>query len=292
MSDSLVHALAFDDTVRVVAAVSTDVVRGAQSTHDASPTATAALGRLLTATALVAATTKDDVQVELRVDGGGPAGTLLARANDAGEVYGTIREPRASAPPKAEGKLDVGAIVGTEGLLSVTRMLPYGEPYVGAVPLVSGEIGDDIAHYFLQSEQVQSAIGVGVLCSTDGVSAAGGFLLQILGGASDEVLDELEARLGTIRALSREIDAGLGTNALLERLVGSDVRILAERTLRLHCPFDRAHYRTRVASLGAEGLHAAFGELEEIEVICEFTRRAFYFSRADFPEAFETSPPA
>ena len=287
MPDQLLHALAFDDTVRVVAAVSTDIVREAQSTHDTSPTATSALGRLLTATALIAATTKDDAQVEVRIDGGGPAGVLLARATSDGDVYGTLQEPHATAPVNDAGKLDVGAIVGTQGLLTVTRVLPHGDPYVGAVPLATGEIGDDIAHYYLQSEQVQSAIGVGVLCTADrGVSGAGGFLLQILGGASEEVLDELEARLATIRGLSREIDGGLGARELLERLVGDDNRVLAERDLRLHCPFDREHYRARVAGLGLEGLNAAFGELAEIEVICEFSRRAYIFARGDFPDVF------
>lgn len=282
MADALVHALAFEDTVRIVAAVSTETVGTLLQTHDTSPTATAALGRLTTAAALMGATLKDGARLSLQVEGGGPLGMLLARATDSGEVYGTVAHPHADVPPRPDGKLDVGAAVGDRGMLLVSRDLGFGEPYVGMVPLTSGEIGDDIAGYFLQSEQIRSAVGVGVLVTPDrAVAGAGGFLLQLLGGVPEDAIEALEARLSSIRDLSREIEGGLDHDALLERLTGGDHRVVARRPLRHACPFDRTYYADRLRSLGETSLDELFGDEPSIDVTCEFTRATYAFTRAE-----------
>lgn len=283
MTDALVHALAFSDTVRIVAAVTTDAVGQALEIHDTSPTGTAALGRLLTGAALMGATLKDGARVSLQLQGNGPLGMVLARSNDRGEIYGTVTHPHADVPPRADGKLDVGGAVGRQGTLMVSKDVGLREPYVGLVPLASGEIGDDLATYFADSEQVQSAVGVGVLVSAERrVTGAGGFLLQILGGADDATLDLLESRLAEVRDLSRQIEAGQTHEAMLHVLTGGDHRVLSERPLRYFCPFDRAYYASRIASLGAIAVAEAFGDRDTIEVTCEFTRQTYTFDRSVF----------
>ena len=286
MSDALVHALAFSDTVRIVAAVTTVAVGDALDTHDTSPTATAALGRLLTGAALIGATLKDGARVSLQLQGNGPLGMVLARSSDQGEIYGTVTHPRADVPPRPDGKLDVGGAVGRQGTLMVSKDVGLREPYVGLTPLVSGEIGDDLASYFANSEQVRSAVGVGVLVSAERrVTGAGGFLLQILGGADDETLDTLEQRLAEVHDLSRQIEAGQTHAEMLALLTGGDHRVLSERPLAYRCPFDLAYYQTRIASLGTAAVDDAFGDRDTIEVTCEFTRATYTFDRASIDEA-------
>lgn len=280
--DQLVRALAFDDTVRVVAAVTTDTVQTAMRTHETAPTASAAIGRLLTAAALLGAGNKGNERLTLQLQGDGPFGMVLARTVEPGKVYGTIRNPGFPVPPRTDGKLDVGAGVGTQGTLMVVRDLGMREPYVGTTPIVTGEIGDEIAHYLAVSEQVQSAVGVGVLVSPDAAClGAGGFLVQILGDVSDEKLEEVETRLAGIRELSRDIEGGLDARALIDRLTGGDHRVLDVRDMAYECPLDRDYYRDRLVGLGAAALADAFGDDPELQVVCEMARVTYTYERAE-----------
>jgi len=280
MSDTLVHALAWEDRVRVISAVTTQSVRRCAEVHQTSPTATAALGRLLTAAALMGATLKGEDRISLQVLGDGPLGVLLARSLPDGRVYGTVRNPHASLPPRDDGSPDVAGAVGLPGYLMVSKDVGIGEPYVGTVGLTTGEIGDDIAAYYDQSEQVQSAVGLGVAVDADArVVAAGGFLLQVVGGLSDEDIADLALGIRSARNLSGEIAAGGSAIDTLVCLAGNRFRTLEERPIRYDAPHDRSYYGVRLAALG--DLDAVFGSDPSVEIVCEFTRQAFSFTRAE-----------
>lgn len=281
MTDSLVRALAFGENVRIVVAVTTELVGEAMRVHDTGPVAAAALGRLLTATLLLGASAKADERLTLQAQGGGPLGLVLARTAGTGRVYGTVANPHADLPARPDGKLDVGGGVGTDGNLVVVRDLGFGEPYVGMVPLATGEIGDDVAQYLSQSEQLLSAVGVGVRLATDArCLGAGGFLVQVLGGCTDEEFDAVEARISTLRELSATIEAGATAEDLLAMLA-PDARVLETIGVGYDCPLDRDYYAKRLQGLGVHPLEDLFSTHDELEVVCEFSRRAYVFRREE-----------
>jgi molecular chaperone Hsp33 len=280
MTDQLLHALAFDDQVRVLACTTSQTVAEATRLLDPSPLGAAVLGRLLTGAALLAATHKQLQRLTLQLQGRGPAGLVLARAAPDGSVYGTLGQPRLDLPLDARGRLDVAAAVGREGLLQVVRDHGRGEPWVGVVEITSGEIGEDLAWYLLRSEQIHSAVGLGVSLNRDGIVGAGGFLVQILGGVSEDVLDELAMAIHETQRMSAEIGAGATARDLLEHICPG-ARVLEERPLRYHCPHDRHYYQQRLVSLGEATLQDLFREQPSIEVRCEFTGHTYLFQRED-----------
>ena len=195
MSDTILRAMTTDGWVKAVAINSKNIVERARQIHNTTPTATAALGRTLSACAMLGNMQKvENGSVTLQIKGGGPLGTVLAVSDAQGNVRGYVQNPHITLLEKYAGKLDVGAAVGTDGLLTVIRDLQMKEPYVGSVELVSGEIGDDVTAYLVQSEQCPSACGLGVLVDVDhSVKCAGGFILQLLPGAPEAIIDKLEA---------------------------------------------------------------------------------------------------
>ena len=195
MSDQILRAMTTDGWVKAVAINSKNIVERARTIHDTTPTATAALGRALSACAMLGNMQKiENGSVTLQIKGGGPLGTVLAVSDAEGNVRGYVQNPHVSLLEKYAGKLDVGAAVGTDGMLTVIRDLQMKEPYVGSVELVSGEIGDDVTAYLVQSEQCPSACGLGVLVDVDqSVRVAGGYILQLLPGAPEALIDRLEA---------------------------------------------------------------------------------------------------
>ena len=195
MQDQITRAMTKDGLVNAVAITSTGIVERARQIHKLFPTATAALGRLLSAASMMGNMQKtEDGSITLQIKGGGPLGTLLAVSDAAGNVRGYVDNPQISLLEKYRGKLDVGAAVGSDGMLTVIRDLRMKEPYVGSVELVSGEIAEDITQYFVQSEQIPTACALGVLIDTDqSVRAAGGYLIQLMPGATDDMIDKIEA---------------------------------------------------------------------------------------------------
>lgn len=281
-SDEIVHALALDDRVRVVVATTTMLAREASRLHGATPLSSIAIGRLLTATALLGATTKGVERLSLQVEGGGPLGILLARALPDGSVYGTVGHPDGVPKPDAAGDYHIGDAVGRSGRLTVIRDIGMGAPYVGVVELQSGEIGEDVAHYLQTSEQIRSALGVGVLLDCDAqVEGAGGFLVQVLGGLQENELASIEARIEMTQRISELVAIGDDVEAILQSLGFADARILERRPLRYHAPTDRGYYRARLASLDTAALDSIFAEDDEIELTCEFTRETHRFARRD-----------
>lgn len=282
--DRVLHALAWDDNVRIVAADMTQTVRDAVEIHGTALTSSAALGRVLMAARLMQATVKDTERVTLQFKGFGQTGLLLGRAEPTGDVYGSIQNPEADPPMLENGKLDVGAAVGWAGEMMVVRDTSEGaEPYVGVTEIVSGEISEDLAHYLVTSEQINSAVALGVNFDPEGkVLAAGGIIVQILGGVDEETVALLEERIRTLSNLSQRLSEGASAETLIQLVGGEDARILSERPVRYFCDRSRDYYLQRLQRLDSNTLIELFESDETIELRCEFTRETYHFRRDEF----------
>lgn len=271
-------ALAAGDSVLVVAAVTTMMVREAQVRHNASPTVTAALGRLMTGAALMGAGLKGRERITLQVNGTGKVRTLVASVFSEGRVRGYPLVPHAEVPLKPTGKFDVGGLVGA-GFLHVTRAFETGQPYTSAVPLASGEIGEDLAYYFSASEQVPTAVAVGVLANPTGVVAAGGVMAQGLPGASDATLARLEAAARTLPHVTTLIHDGDDPEALVKRLAGHlKPRLTGSLDLGFYCPCDRSRVVRALIGLGVDELREMADGADDTEARCDFCGKYYYFS--------------
>ena len=278
---TLVRAMTRDGFVKAVAVESRDMVERARQIHKTLPTATAALGRLLTAASMMGNMQKiDNGSLTLQVKGGGPLGTVLAVSDAVGNVRGYVQNPQVSLLEKYRGKLDVGAAVGTDGMLTVIRDLQMKEPYVGSVALVSGEIAEDITSYFVQSEQTPTACALGVLVDTDqSVRAAGGYLVQLLPGAPDSVIDRLEQGIEKAGAVTAMLDRGLDAQALLETVLeGLDLEILETTPVAYRCYCTRRRVETTLISLGRKELEEIRDGGETIEISCQFCDTIYKFT--------------
>ena len=270
-----------DGFVKAVAVESWDMVERARQIHKTLPTATAALGRLLTAASMMGNMQKiDNGSLTLQVKGGGPLGTVLAVSDAVGNVRGYVQNPQVSLLEKYRGKLDVGAAVGTDGMLTVIRDLQMKEPYVGSVALVSGEIAEDITSYFVQSEQTPTACALGVLVDTDqSVRAAGGYLVQLLPGAPDSVIDRLEQGIEKAGAVTAMLDRGLDAQALLETVLeGLDLEILETTPVAYRCHCTRRRVEATLISLGRKELEEIRDGGETIEISCQFCDTIYKFT--------------
>lgn len=283
----LVRAMTADGFAKAVAVTTTDIVERARNIHKTLPTATAALGRLLTAASMMGNMQKvDNGSITLQVKGGGPLGTILAVADAEGNVRGYVQHPQVSLLEKYRGKLDVGAAVGTDGMLTVIRDLQMKEPYVGSVELVSGEIAEDITEYFVQSEQTPTACALGVLVDTDqSVRAAGGYIIQLLPGAPDEVIDKIEAGIRKTGAVTGMLDQGLTARELLERVLeGMDLEILETTPVAYKCYCTRDRVTATLISLGKKELRQIVDEGETIHIECQFCDTIYDFKPDEIQE--------
>jgi molecular chaperone Hsp33 len=282
-SDYLVRGTAFNGLVRAFAIDATGVVNELVRRHQTDPVVSAALGRLATGALLFGAMLKEESHmVTLRLQGDGPAGTLLASANATGGVRGLVANPRPDVEQVRNGKLNVSGAVGTTGYLTVTKDLGLGQPYVGTVEIVSGEVGDDLAHYLLHSEQVPSAVGIGVFVPADGsVEAAGGYLLQMMPGASDSIARDIETAVRELPHPTAMLRAGETPEQILHRVFGGDVRLLDDRDVRFEClcSADRAEDVVRMQGPGAVAEMIEEGARRGgAEVICEFCTERYLVS--------------
>ena len=283
----LVRAMTRDGFVKAVAVESRDIVERARQIHKTLPTATAALGRLLTAASMMGNMQKiDNGSLTLQIKGGGPLGTVLAVSDALGNVRGYVQNPQISLLEKYRGKLDVGAAVGRDGMLTVIRDLQMKEPYIGSVPLVSGEIAEDITEYFAQSEQTPTACALGVLVDTDqSVRAAGGYLLQLLPGAPDAVIDTLEAGIQKAGAVTALLDQGMGAQALLETVMaGMDLEILETTPVAYRCYCSRERVESTLISLGRKELGEIVDEGKPIDISCQFCDTIYTFTPQEIEE--------
>ena len=281
MSDTILRAMSRDGFVKAVAINSKSIVERARQIHTTTPTATAALGRALSACAMLGNMQKiENGSVTLQIKGGGPLGTVLAVSDAAGNVRGYVQNPHVSLLEKYAGKLDVGAAVGTDGLLTVIRDLQMKEPYVGSVELVSGEIGDDVTAYLVQSEQCPSACGLGVLVDVDhSVKAAGGFILQLLPGAPEALIDQLEAGIAAAGSVTGLLDGGLTLEELLTRVTGGmDLEFFEPTQVEYRCYCTRDRVEATLISLGKAELTEIANEGQDVTIECQFCDTLYKFT--------------
>lgn len=284
MKDNLVIATAFDDTVRIYAAVTTGVAETARQLHRTWPTATAVLGRLLTATLIMGVMSDNPYRLTVRISGNGPVGEAVAVSNRRGKVKGYLTNPQVDLDLNAQGKLNVAGAIG-KGTLTVTKDLGLKEPYHGIIPLQSGEIAEDLAYYFTKSEQTPSAVALGVLIAPEGaVKVAGGLIIQLMPHASEATITWLEAKLQAIPSLTSILESGLSALQLLQELFGvsTGLKILEQiADISYQCDCSREKFLGPLLSLGAAELEGAVNEQGRLEVCCQFCNKLYYYQIAD-----------
>lgn len=284
MSDYLVRGMSMDGFVKVVAIRSTETVREGARIHKTTPNATAAFGRALTAASMMGNMQKvDNGSMTLQIKGGGPIGSIVCVADPIGNVRGYVYEPNVPLVEKYPGKLDVGATVGTDGTLTVIRDLQMKEPYVGSIPLVSGEIGDDVTAYFAQSEQTPTACALGVLIDRDqSVKVAGGYLLQLLPGAPEETIDALERGIQRAGAVTAMLEQGMTPEDILGQVCGELGVVFMETTeISYKCYCSRERVSGALISLGKKELTEIMEEGKTFPVECQFCDTVYAYTPAD-----------
>lgn len=284
MSDQLIRAISKDGFMKVSAVSTRGLTERARQIHRTLPVATAALGRLLAAASMMGNALKEDgASVTLQIKGGGPLGTLLAVSDNQGNVRGTVENPALDLPLREDGKLDVGAAVGNQGTLTVIRDLHMKKPYVGSVGLLWGEIAEDIALYFVESEQVPSACGLGVLVDRDqSVLAAGGYLVQMLPGAPEELAERVETSLRAAGAVTELLRTDPDPEALMRRALNDfDMEILEKSPIEYRCDCSRERMERALISLGPQELQAMIDEQGGAELTCRFCDHVQRFTREE-----------
>ena len=284
MNDYLVRGMSMDGFVKVVGIRSTELVRRGAQIQGTTPNATAAFGRALTAASMMGNMQKvENGSMTLQIRGGGPIGTITVVSDWQGNVRGCVTEAKVPLVEKFPGKLDVGATVGTDGTLTVIRDLQMKEPYIGSTQLVSGEIGDDITAYFAQSEQTPTACALGVLVDRDiSVKVAGGYLVQLLPGAPDEVIDKLEKGIQRAGAVTKMLEAGMTPEDILGQVMGElGVLFLETQEVTYKCYCSRERVESALISLGKDELEQIAGEGESFPVECQFCDEVYRFTPED-----------
>ncbi len=285
--DQLVRAITSDGMVQAVAVSTRDLTERARQIHTTLPVATAALGRALAAASMMGNALKDQAgSLTLQIKGGGPLGTVLAVSDHLGNVRGYVQQPHVDLPLRPDGKLDVGAAVGSDGTLTVIKDLGLKEPYVGSVQLVGGEIAEDLAAYFVESEQIPTACALGVLVDRDqSVRAAGGYIIQLLPGAGEDVIAKVEGGVLAAGAVTALLDRDPSPEQLL-RTVLSDfaVEILETAPISYRCYCTRERVERVLLSLGAEELEKILAEQGGCELTCQFCDRVHRFSAQELEE--------
>lgn len=282
--DYIIRAVTKDGFVKAMAIRSTNLVERTRTIHKTTPTATAALGRLLTACSMMGNLQKvENGALTLQVKGGGPLGTLLATSDAAGNVRGYVHNPSITLLEKYAGKLDVGAAVGKDGTLTVIRDLQMKEPYVGSVALVSGEIADDVTAYFAQSEQTPTACALGVLVDTDqSVRVAGGYLIQLLPGAPDDVIMKIETGIACAGAVTPMLEGGLTPEEILRKVLCEfELEFFDEEPVEYRCYCSRERVSATLITIGKKDLQEIVDDGKPITIECQFCDRVYTFTPED-----------
>ena len=287
MSDRIVRAISSDGLVQAAAICSRDMVERARAIHHTTPTATAALGRALSAASLMGNALKGQgASITLQFKGNGPLGTVLAVSDNQGNVRGYVANPGVEVPLRADGKLDVGSAVGHEGTLTVIKDLNMRDPYVGTVDLLGGEIAEDVAGYFVESEQIPTACALGVLVDRDrSVLSAGGYLIQLMPGAGEDTIAKVEGGIMAAGAVSALLQKDNDPEHLLRTVMSDfDLHILETSPVEYRCYCSRERVERALISLGAEELEAILREQGGCQMTCQFCDAVYNFSTAELQE--------
>lgn len=287
--DYIVRATAGDHQIRAFAATTRELVEQARQAHNTSPIATAALGRLLTAGGMMGIMMKGEEDIlTIKIQGSGPIEGLTVTADSKGNVKGYVFNPGVMLPPNQAGKLDVGGAVG-EGVLSVIKDIGLKEPYVGQTILVGGEIAEDLTYYYATSEQTPSSVALGVLMNKENtVKQSGGFIIQLLPGASEEIVDKLEKKLGEITSITSLLDEGKTPEMILEHILGEfGVEMMERVPVRFHCNCDKHRVEKALISIGRKELQEMIEDGKSIEVNCHFCNKNYEFTVEDLTDLYE-----
>lgn len=287
MRDEIVRAMTADGCVKAVAVTGRDLVERARNIHTLLPMATAALGRTLLGASMMGDMLKEqNGSLTLQIKGGGPLGTVLAVSDCEGNVRGYVQNPHVDLMEKHPGKLDVGAAVGLEGTLTVIKDIGLKEPYVGSIGLFSGEIADDLAMYFVESEQIPTACALGVLVGTDqSVAAAGGYLIQLLPGAGEDIITRIEEGVRQVGSVSHALEGGLDGEGLLRAVLsGFSLEILEKHPVEYRCYCSRDRVSRALISMGREELGSMIREQGRAELTCQFCDKVYSFTKEELEE--------
>lgn len=280
MADYIVRATAANGQIRAFAATTRQMVEDARCAHETSPIATAALGRLLTGAVMMGSMMKSEKDIlTINVRGDGPMGGITVTADSMGNAKGYVLEPDVMLPANAQGKLDVGGAVG-QGYLNVIKDIGLKDPYVGRVELISGELAEDLTYYYAVSEQTPSSVGLGVLMNKDNtVAQAGGFIIQLMPGAADEIIDQLEARLEEVSSVTSMLSEGLTPENILERLLGGmELEILDQMPTKFYCNCSKERVEKVLISIGKGELESMIADGQPVELKCHFCNKSYEFS--------------
>ena len=291
MDDYILRATAADGLIRAFAATTKNTVQTARSLHNTTPVASAALGRLLTAGAMMGTMLKGEKDlVTLQIKGDGPIEGLLVTADSKGRVKGYPFNPNVDIPPKSPVKLDVGGAVG-KGYLTVIKDLGLKEPYVGKTELVSGEIAEDLTYYYAKSEQIPTAIALGVLVDTDtSIKAAGGFIIQLMPGATLEVATMLEERITHLKYITELLDRGETPETILDAVLGDmDLEIIDKMPTEFYCDCSRERVEKALISIGEKDLRTILEEDKKAEISCHFCNKVYNFDEADLKKLLDAA---
>ena len=290
MSDRLVRAISKDGYVKAVAVSTRDLTERARQIHKTTPVATAALGRTLAAASMMGNALKGEgASLTLQIKGDGPLGKILTVSDNQGNVRGLVENPFVDIPLRADGKLDVGSAVGMMGNLTVIRDLNMKEPYVGSVDLLGGEIAEDLAAYFVESEQIPTACGLGVLVDRDqSVLTAGGYLIQLLPGASEDIITMVEGGIYAAGPVTELLKEDSDPESLLRRVMSDfDLEILEKSPVEYRCFCSRERMERALISLGPEELGAMIEEQGDVTLTCQFCDNAQKFTKEELEQILE-----
>lgn len=287
MADQIVRAMTKDGYVKAVAITGRDIVERARNIHTLLPVATAALGRTLMAASMMGDMLKEEKgAVTIQIKGGGPLGTILVVSDHEGNVRGYVQNPFVELMEKAPGKLDVGRAVGVDGTLTVMKDIGLKEPYIGTISLFSGEIADDIAMYYVESEQIPTVCALGVLVGLDqSVTSAGGYLIQLLPGASEDIITKIETGVQRVGSVSHALESGMDGESLLQAVFSDfELEILETHPVEYRCYCSHDRVTRALISMGPSELSALIEEQGKAELTCQFCDKVYDYTREELEE--------
>ena len=287
MSDKIIKFLAYSGKISVICADTTNLVEKARKTHDLSPVVTAAFGRLLTIAAIMATemkNIKDKLTIQLKGDG--PIETMLVTANNFPSLKGYVANPQIDIPLNEFGKLDVGGAVGNKGYINVIKDIGLKDPYIGISPLTSGEIADDFANYFVNSEQRNSAVALGVLVNKDGVRSAGGYLINPMPDSTEEEISKIEQSIFKAGAMSKMLDEKLTLKEIAQKITGDvNVKVIEENITPIYqCDCSKEYMADGIATIGKEEIRKLIEEDGKAEVVCHFCNKKYQLTKVELEE--------
>ncbi len=290
MKDQIIKFLAYDGKISVVCSSTTNLVEEARNLHDLSPVATAALGRVLTITALIGSEMKNKTdKLTIQIKGNGPIGKMVAVSDNFPHVKACITNPRVDIPLNEFGKLDVGGVVGNQGFINVIKDIGLKEPYIGISPLTSGEIADDFANYFQTSEQKQTAVALGVLVDKNGVRASGGYIITPMPDATEEEISKVEKAIFEAGAMSKMLDSNLSLKEIAQKITGDkNIKVMDASIEPVYeCGCNKEKFAEGLMTLGKDQIKELIEEDGKAEIKCQFCNKIYNFNKGELEEIWK-----